>query len=90
MANNMQIAGLWKQKFKDKEGNEKTFLSGNIGGVWDISVWPNDRKETDKHPDYQVTVTLAYKIQQTVKKVEGMGDTVAPGPLGAREDDVAF
>lgn len=50
----MKIGGAWKKQTKDG----KTFLSVSITiplfGNVNFAIFPNDKKEKDNHPDYNV------------------------------------
>jgi len=50
--NSVRIMGLWKQETRD--GNR--YLAGTLGGMR-VCVFPNDRKETSKQPDYYVVAS---------------------------------
>lgn len=54
-----QIGALWIKKYT-KDGQEKKYLSGvldlGLDGEAHIAIFPNDRKDTEKQPDYRIVL----------------------------------
>jgi hypothetical protein len=49
--NGVYIGGLWESTTKDG----RWYLKGGFGTA-DIFIFPNDRKQSDNHPDYQMKI----------------------------------
>jgi hypothetical protein len=47
--------GLWKKTYRGKSGEEKTMLTGH-DGEFQYTIFTNDYKSEEKHPDYRLTI----------------------------------
>lgn len=57
------LGGLWIREYKDKDGNDRKKFAGTFGTsgknskyVRMLEVYKNDRKQEDRHPDYNMSL----------------------------------
>ena len=80
--------GAWKKTVKTKNGDVEIF-SFTINGVR-YSMWPNNFKKEQKHPDYQITVDT-YEPKQNETKNEFVDNSVYTNAKSkAIQDDLPF
>ena len=75
--NNLKC-GLWKDKFTDKEGNEKKVLKGNItvdNKEYYVNVYFNDKKEGNQ-PDFSLYLKEKMAKKETLKEFEDITEEV--------------
>lgn len=63
---NQIIGALWK-----REKDEKVYFSGvirDLHGEINIAVFPNNRKEAENQPDFNIVVSWGYEKTEKKKK----------------------
>jgi len=66
---NKKIGSLWLQKTKD--GTDRQYMAGKIETIFGdikIVVFKNEKKESNKHPDYNILLSEPQKVKDGVEQ----------------------